>query len=106
MILVDNNSCECTSARIHDEKPNVNPLRSKFIFDEFAFSFRQKTNIDPFLRIVGIANYVNAILMLELAMMLIMENMRINEKMTRNIFYQSAKLGELFNEKTSVTMNV
>ena len=82
---------------------NVDSIRSEFILDEFGSFLSRKAGIDPFLRTVGVADYVNAILVPELAVMLIMEDMRVDEKVARNIFYQSARLGELLNEETSVT---
>ena len=82
---------------------NVDSFRSEFILDEFRPIFRRKTSIDALLRTVGVADYLNAILVPELTVMLIMEYMRVDKKMARNIFYQSAKLGELLNEETAMT---
>lgn len=102
-VFVDNSSCECNSAHINDEVFNVDLFRSEFIFDKFGFISRRKTSIDTLLRIVEVADYINAILMLDLTMMLIMKDMRVNKKIARNIFYQNTKLGELLNEKTTMT---
>ena len=98
---MDNNSCECISKCINDGLSYTDPFRSEFILDEFGPSFRRKTDIDPFLRTVGVAGYVSAILVPELAVMLIMEDMRIDEKMAQDMFYKSAKVGELLNEETT-----
>lgn len=77
---MDNSSCECISICIDDGPFDVDSIKSEFILEEFGPTFRRKANIDPFLRTVRVADYVNAILVPELAVMLIMENMRVNEK--------------------------
>lgn len=76
-------------------------LGRSFIFEEFGPIFRRKANIDPFLRTVGVADYVNAILIFELTVMLIMKDMRVNEKTARDIFYRSATFEELLNADTN-----
>ena len=81
---------------------NVDFFRSEFILDEFGSTFRRKADIDPLFRRVGVADYVNAILVPELTVMLIMEDMRVGEKEARTIFYEGARLGELLNEETGV----
>lgn len=88
--------------KFNDDLFDPDWYRSDFIFDKFAPTLCQKASVDPFVRTVGVPDYVNAILIPELAVMLIMKNMRVNNKMPWDILYKSIKFGELINEKTSV----
>lgn len=101
MVLVDINLCESTSVYNDDGLFTFDSFRSNFVVEEFGPTFRKKAGIDPFLRIVGVSDYVNAILVPELTVLLIMEDMRVTEKVARDILYRSAELGELLNEETT-----
>lgn len=46
------------------------------------------------MRNTGVSNYVNTVLMPELAMMLIKEDMRIGDEKARRILQESRRLGE------------
>lgn len=51
---------------------------------------------------MGVPDYVNAVLVPELAVMLIKEDMRVAEEVARDILRKSTRLGELLNEETSL----
>lgn len=102
MVLVDINLCESTLVSNDDGLSNFDLFRSNFVLEEFGPTFRRKAGIDPFLRVVGVSDYINAILVPELAVLLIMEDMRVDEKMAQDILYRSAELGELLNEETNM----
>ena len=76
--------------RMDDGLFDIDSFRLEFIVDEFGSTFRRRANVDPFLRTVGVADYVNAGLVPELAVMLIREDMRVSEKVEQDILYRSA----------------
>lgn len=51
---------------------------------------------------MGVPDYVKAVLVPELAVMLIIEDMRVDEEMARSILQKSARPGELLNDELAL----
>lgn len=80
MVLVDNRLCECIRFIVFKFECSiaaVDLFRSEYILTEFGSDFRRKAIVNSFLRVVEVSDYVNAVLVPELTVLLIMENMRI-----------------------------
>lgn len=79
---------------------NANRFRAEYILTTFASDFRRKASVDLFMRVVGVSDYVNVVLIPELAVMLIMEDMKVGYERAREILQESTRLGELLHEET------
>lgn len=65
----------------------------------FAPKVRRLAASDKLIASVGVAGYVQAVLAPELAVMLVMEDMRVDEDEARAILRDSKAIGDLLNEE-------
>lgn len=65
----------------------------------FAPKVRRLAASDKLIASVGVAGYVQAVLAPELAVMLVMEDMRVDEDGARAILRDSKAIGDLLNEE-------
>ena len=63
----------------------IDIFKSEYILGEFEFEFSRRAVGDRILRNSGVFNYVNTVLMPELAVMLIKEDIGVNDEETRRI---------------------
>ena len=77
-------------------------FRSEYIIVEFESNLRRRAIVDLFLRLVGVSDYVNTVLVPELSVMLIKKDMKVDEEMARDILKQSGRLGDLLSEEVDL----
>lgn len=65
----------------------------------FAPKVRRLAASDKLIASAGVAGYVQAVLAPELAVMLVMEDMRVDEDEARAILRDSKEIGDLLNEE-------
>lgn len=65
----------------------------------FAPKVRRLAASDKLIASAGVAGYVQAVLAPELAVMLVMEDMRVDEDEARAILRNSKEIGDLLNEE-------
>lgn len=65
----------------------------------FAPKVRRLAASDKLIASAGVAGYVQAVLAPELAVMLVMEDMRVDEDEARAILRNSREIGDLLNEE-------
>ncbi len=65
----------------------------------FAPKVRRLAATDKLIASAGVAGYVQAVLAPELAVMLVMEDMRVDEDEARAILRNSKEIGDLLNEE-------
>ena len=65
----------------------------------FAPSIRRLAASDKLILSAGVAGYVQAVLAPEMAVMLVMEDMRVDEDEARMVLQESAAIGNLLNEE-------
>lgn len=65
----------------------------------FAPRIRRQAATDKLISTAGVAGYVQAVLAPELAVLLVMEDMRVDEDGGRAILRDSAEIGHLLNEE-------
>jgi hypothetical protein len=65
---------------------------------EFKSELRQSAVTDGLMRTIGICYFVMAVLVSELAVMLIKEDMKVCDESARQILQEGRRLGELLHE--------
>lgn len=78
--------------------PLLTALRTEHILAELGPELRRKAATDRLLCTTGVADYINTVLVPELAVMLIKEDMRVGDEMARRILGESERLGETLHE--------
>ncbi|KAH8675485.1 RTC4-like domain-containing protein [Xylariales sp. PMI_506] len=74
-------------------------VMTDFILKSFSDTLRQRAIEDRLVSARGYAGYVQAVLVPELAVRLIMDDMGVNEKNARKIMLESSALGEILHEE-------
>ena len=69
------------------------------IMTSFAPQIRRLAASDKLIALAGVAGYVQAVLAPELAVRLVMEDMRVDEDEARVVLRASAEIGNLLNEE-------
>ena len=76
-------------------------LMQKHVIDTFGVRLREMAEQDAVVRTAGVSNYVRAVLVPELAVLLVKDDMALNghdDERAREILKQSAEVGDLVNE--------
>ncbi len=88
----------------HFDRPNFNlvfsdVLRADNIMSRFASKLRRLAASDKLISSAGVSRYVQAVLVPELAVLLVMDDMKIDEEKAREVLRDSVEIGNLLNEE-------
>lgn len=70
----------------------------EMILHTFASKLRQQASSDPVMASRGVSSYVQSVLVPELATLLVMDDMLVDDEAAREILRQSVNLGELLSD--------
>lgn len=79
--------------------PRGGQLFEEMILSRFSGLIRQLAGRDPIMASRGVSEYVQGVLVPELATSLIMEDMSVDSEEARRIMRESAEMGELINDE-------
>lgn len=74
-------------------------LRVDNIMSRFAGKLRRLATSDKLISSGGVSRYVQAVLIPELAVLLVMDDMRVDEEKAREVLRDSIDIGNLLNEE-------
>ncbi len=74
-------------------------LRAENIMSRFASKLRRLAASDKLISSAGVSRYVQAVLVPELAVLLVMDDMKVDEEKAREVLRDSVEIGNLLNEE-------
>ena len=69
------------------------------LMSNFASKLRRRSSIDNLVSARGVTNYVRAVLVPELATLLVMDDMKVDAEKARKVLQDSVELGNFVNEE-------
>ena len=78
--------------------------RIENLMSNFASKLRRRSSADNLVSARGVTNYVRAVLVPELATLLVMDDMKIDAEKARKVLQDSVELGNFLNEEEDETI--